>query len=263
MPCGMYVNVMQPNQNTSLDAGNRQAALTTLAVVGFLALVAFGIYLAIYSARYVPNAVSKLDAAAVSLASVFSPAATSSLAVIPASSASTTIAFGDDSTTTVPVAPTAAPVKPAAVIPQAGAQTSGTYQISGGTGPTSYTGLPDLTVAVDAVGYLTTDAADSFVAASTVPAGYRPAVEFTIKNIGTNVAEPWRFSATIPTTVGYTYQSNEQQSLNPGDSIDYTLGFDDATVGTNETISITANFDHAVAESNTSNDSATASVTVQ
>ena len=59
----------------------------------------------------------------------------------------------------------------------------------------------------------------------------------------------------------YTYESQPQQSLNPGDSIDYTLGFDQADAGT-QTISITANYDHAVAESDSGNDSASAQITI-
>ena len=113
------------------------------------------------------------------------------------------------------------------------------------------------------MGYLTTNSTSSFVAASTVTAGYRPAVQFTIKNIGTNVAGSWRFSANIPTSVGYVFDSLTQQPLNPGDSVAYTLGFDNATIGSNESITITANYDNAIAESNTTNNTASTIVNVQ
>lgn len=242
---------------TSNTSGSRQAALTALAAVGFLALVAFGIYLAIYSARFVPGAVSGLDSAAVSLASIFSPAATSSLAVVGGSTSSTTISFGDGTSTA-----TTTTTKPVTVPTTPGQQTSGTYPI-GGTSPASYFGLPDLAVTVTQVGYLTTATADSFVAASVVPHGYRPAVKFTVKNIGTNVAGAWAFSANIPTSLSNTYQSTTQQSLNPGDSIDYTLGFDQALTGTNEPITIRVNYNNAISESNTANNVITANVTVQ
>jgi hypothetical protein len=233
--------------------------LTTLAVVGFLALVAFGIYLAVYSARFVPGAVTSLDSAAVSLGSIFTPAASSTLAVVPNTS-TTTIAFGTGTSTVA--TSTATTTKPVYVAPKPGAETTATYPI-GGSSTATYSGLPDLAVTVDAVGYLTTDTADSFVAASTVPAGYRPAVEFTVKNVGTNVAGEWSFSANIPTSVGNTYDSVAQQSLNPGDSVDYTLGFDQALVGTNEPITIDVNYNNAIAESSTANNSITASVNVQ
>jgi subtilase family serine protease len=144
----------------------------------------------------------------------------------------------------------------------AGTRTSETIPL-GGTVPTGTPyGLPDLTTSITAVGYLATTSADSFVASATVPAGSRPAVRFTIKNTGTNVTGSWRFSASIPTQTAYIFQSQPQQSLAPGDSIDYTLGFDQANRGSNQTISVTANFDNAVAESNKNNNSASAAVTI-
>ncbi len=45
----------------------RRAAVNALAVVGFLALLAAGIALAIYSASYFPKIASRLGGAAVSL----------------------------------------------------------------------------------------------------------------------------------------------------------------------------------------------------
>jgi hypothetical protein len=123
-------------------------------------------------------------------------------------------------------------------------------------------GLPDLVVNITGVGYLATSSATSFVPATVVPAGSRPAVEFTIKNIGTNATGSWNFSAQIPTSTNYLYTSIPQQSLNPGDSIDYTLGFDQAIDGSNQTITIRANASNAVVESNTSNDSSSATITI-
>lgn len=240
----------------------RHAALNGLAVVGFVALVAAGIWLAIYSTRFVPAVVNSFGSAAVYLGSVFTPANTPVLLVIPNPTASTTISFGPPgprnarpatSTGTVPKATT-----PVAKTP--GEKTSGTYPI-GGTVNAPY-GLPDLTVRIRATGYLATTSAESFVASSTVPSGSRPAVKFTVENIGTNVAGPWRFSASIPTQSAFLFYSPTQQSLNPGDSIDYTLGFDQATAGSNKMISITANFDRVVGESNTNNNSASAQVTI-
>jgi subtilase family serine protease len=87
-------------------------------------------------------------------------------------------------------------------------------------------------------------------------------VQFIIKNTGTNATGSWRFSAVIPTETAYVYQSVPQQSLNPGESIEYTLGFDQAKAGANQTISINVNFDHSVAESDTTNNGASANITV-
>ena len=240
----------------------RQVAIHGLAVAGFIALVAAGIWLAVYSTRFVPTVVNSFGSAAVYLGSVFTPANGPTLSVVPNPPASTTISFGNTrpTTSTSTTTKTTSPAKPKPIATTAGEKTSGTYQI--GTTTNVLSGLPDFSIHITAIGYLATTSAESFVASSTVPSGSRPAVRFTIKNIGTNVAGPWRFSASIPTQSAFLYQSTAQQSLNPGDSIDYTLGFDQAIAGSNKMISITANFDRAVGESNTNNNSASAQLTI-
>lgn len=253
------------------DAGtkgpHRAKIINMLAVVGFIALVGASMWLAVYSTRYVPGVATNIGTAAVYLGSVFTPEPKPSLEVVPNPEVPTTISFGEASSTISTSADSASvssatPPQPRQQTPAAGARTSNTYQIGGATAATSLSGLPDLAVTINAIGYLTTASADSFIASSTVPSGSRPAVHFTIKNIGTNMSGPWRFSATIPTQSSYIYQSQLQQPLAPGDSIDYTLGFDQAIPGFDKTISVTANFDHAVTESNTNNNNASASVTV-
>lgn len=238
------------------DTPARQMAIYSLALVGFMALVALGIALAVYSSRFAPNVMSRLGAAAVSLSELFRSAEHSSLSVIP--TASTTISFGGATTTKLS---TSTPMKmPVSKTP--GTKSNTTYQISGATSTPALSGLPDFIVTINGVGYLATSSAESFIASSTVPTGSRPAVKFTIKNVGTNATGQWRFSASIPTQSAYIYQSQLQQSLNPGDSIEYTLGFDQPAGGSNQTISITANFDTTVAESNTLNNSASTKVTI-
>lgn len=234
----------------------RQAAVYGLAVVGFITLVMLGASLAVYMTRFAPRMADRIGAAAVSLSEIFVPASPT-LSVVPTTPP--VLLFGTP-TITVPT-PTPEPKKPAVSVPKAGDKTTGTYQI-GGTAAPVLTGLPDLTVTIGAVGYLATSSAESFIATSTVPSGSRPAVTFTIKNVGSNATGPWRFSASIPAQTAYIYQSQLQQSLNPGDSIDYTLGFDQANAGYDRMISISANFDRAIAESNTDNNNASTKVTV-
>lgn len=234
-----------------------------LAVVGFVALMGGSLWLAAYSTKFVPDVVGRIGSAAVYLGSVFIPSPEPSLSVVPATIASTTIPFEEEATTTpatsTPVKPIALAPKP--VTPTPGPAASSTYPITNPTNPTP-TGLPDFIVIIKNVGYLATSSADSFIASSTVPSGNRPAVSFSIKNVGTNVSGPWRFSASIPTQSSYIFQSPPQQALGPGDSIDYTLGFDQANKGAGQTISITANFDHTVAESNPNNNSASTKITI-
>jgi len=244
---------------------NRQRIIHALAVAGFIALIGGSMWLAVYSTRYVPDVVGRMGAAAVYLGSVFTPAPEPTLSVIP--TASTTIPFGEEvsspiGTIIVPTEVLTAPSK--SVTPTAGKQTTKTIQIGGAT-TTSKTkvalsGLPDFAVTIHSVGYLASTTADSFIATTTI-SGTRPAVSFTIKNIGTNVTGPWRWSIRIPTQMAYLYESTPQQSLAPGDSIDYTLGFDQATVGT-QTVTVTANFDKTITESNTTNSTASAIMTI-
>lgn len=251
------------------SSNTRETTVNGLAVVGFVALVVLGMWLAVASTRFVPPIVNRIGAAAVYLGSIFTPAEGPSLSVVP--TASTTIPFGTEatSTTSTEATTTAAtstvtlptsPTKP--VKPTAGQETSSTVQIGGSTGTPTLYGYPDLVVNILSVGYLASASADTFVASSTVPSGSRPAVKFSIKNVGTNVAAPWRFSASIPAQTAYVYQSPSQQALNPGDSIEYTLGFDQANKGTDQMISVTANFDNSITESTTNNNSASTKITI-
>ncbi|MFA5996622.1 MAG: CARDB domain-containing protein [Candidatus Paceibacterota bacterium] len=240
------------------DLPSRQAATHGLAIVGFIALIGAGMWLAIYSTQFVPSVVGRMGAAAVYLGSVFTPAEPT-LSVI--DTASTTIPFGDATSTPVTdVSENNEPSLPMPVKPVAGAQTTSVTEISGS--PATLSGLPDLSVTINQIGYLATTSASSFVASSTVPVGSRPAVSFTVKNVGTNASGAWRFSASIPTQTAYVYQSPAQQALAPGDSIDYTLGFDQAISGTNKVISITANFDSGITESSKANNTASTSITI-
>lgn len=236
----------------------RQTAINGLAIAGFVALVAAGIWLAIYSTRFVPTAVNGVGAAAVYLGSVLTPTDDASISVAPTTQ--TTISFGNESSAPTTIT---TPISPNQIIAQtAGEKTSGAYQIGGPTTTNVLSGLPDFVVSIGAAGYLTAVSADSFVVSSTVPSGSRPAIKFTIKNIGANRSGGWRFSASIPTQTAYIYQSPLQQSLNPGDRIDYTLGFDQPIAGADKIISVIANFDNSVGESNMDNNSASAKLTI-
>lgn len=250
-----------PELNTQTPA--RQAAMNGLAVVGFIALIAVGLFLAVSASRFVPNIVNGLGSAAVYLGSVFAPGPSSPAAIAtstPFETSTSTISFGTEATTTEATStPAPKPYRPP-VSRTPGPESTGTYALGTST-PAAYYGLPDLIVRIDTIGYLATTSAESFVASSTVPAGSRPAVRFTIVNVGTNVAAPWRFSASIPTSSGFIFQSQPQQMLAPGDSIQYTLGFDQPKTGL-QTISVTANFDKAVAETNPDNNSASANLTI-
>ena len=264
----------------------REAAIGGLAAIGFITLVGASIWLAVSATRFVPHVVNRIGEtalavvnrageAAVSVGSFFTPTKNSFLSIIPDP---TLIPF--EEVTSIPPITTATsstiapqtipkpstPIAPKKIVQTAGLKTTKTIEISGATTTTKSTatlsGLPDFIVTITATGYLATNSADSFVATSTIPSGSRPAVKFNIKNIGTNASGSWRFSASIPTQNSYVYQSYSQQPLAPGDSIDYTLGFDQANKGSGKTISIIANFDNTVSESNMSNNSTSTQITI-
>jgi hypothetical protein len=237
----------------------REAVERGLAIVGFVALIAFGIWLAVYSSRYVPDAVERLGAAAVALTSVFVPGEPS-LSVVP----TTTLPFDEEPLEEEETPTTSVPETPATTEPTPGEETSNEYQIGGGsTGVPTLSGLPDLTANIIAVGYLAGASTDTFIATTTVPSGFRPAVKFAIENTGTNIAQAgWRFTAALPTQSAYVFSSDPQQALNPGDRIEYVLGFDQASPGSNRSISIAVDSTSAVGESNETNNGATGTVTI-
>jgi hypothetical protein len=91
-------------------------------------------------------------------------------------------------------------------------QSGATYIPSGNT--TNLYGSADLSVRILSVNSL------SSVYGRTV-------VQFEVANAGTNVAPAgWTISATLPVGYLYTYNSQTQQALYPGDKIVYTLTYD-------------------------------------
>lgn len=106
---------------------------------------------------------------------------------------------------------TTTPAKPATTKPASTGTNypSGSYYPSGRT--TNLYGLADLHLAINA----------AYVS------GGRAAVQFTVSNIGTNVAPAgWNFAAVLPIQGSYTYTAPAQQALYPGDRIVFTMGYD-------------------------------------
>jgi len=86
-----------------------------------------------------------------------------------------------------------------------------------------------------------------------LPSGKRGAIRFEVVNIGTNVSGEWRFEAELPTSPNYTYKSDDQQTLFPGDKIVYTLGFNKVRSGDEDTYRIEVDTRDDVDESNENN----------
>lgn len=250
---------MEMTQTTTISRNPRRtAAVNGLAAVGFITLIVLGILLAIYSARFVPAAVSRIGSAAVSLSQVFVPAK-SDLTVVPqvpfdnAGIASTSASATSTATTSAPI--TTYPT------PAAGPKTTTTYPAGGASTAPLY-GQADLAVTITDVGYLTSNNTDSYVSGVIVPSNDNAAVKFSVTNVGTNISGPWSFNAMLPTNTSFTFNSNPQQSLRPGERIDFTLGFDRAQSGI-RTITVTVDPTNQVHESNEANNSASHSITIQ
>lgn len=96
-----------------------------------------------------------------------------------------------------------------------------------GTFP-ALTGKADFTVNFLAVGTVKSDGTD-FEEEDELPrspgSGRRAAIQFEVKNEGTNVSDEYRFDVQLPTSPSYTYKSPTQDALFPGDRIVFTVGF--------------------------------------
>ncbi len=87
-------------------------------------------------------------------------------------------------------------------------------------------------------------------------------MKFTITNKGTNVTGAWRFKAELPSSPSQTFTSPRQESLQPGDSVDFVLGFEKPKEGDDREITITVDSDKDVSESNESNNEDSAAIDV-
>ncbi len=151
-------------------------------------------------------------------------------------------------TTTPVVTPTTTPATkppvtkpPVTVKPGAGATTTVQIPVSGNP-QSNPNGRADLAVVFTSIGYLD-NATNAFVASSSPMANQKVAVRFEIRNIGNKETGEWTFSAVLPTTPFYIYQSSMQRNLMPGDKIEYTLGFD--MVKNEKEVEVLVNVDNA------------------
>ncbi len=254
---------METTTIRTTNGNTRHAAVNSLAIVGFIVLVIIGMALAVYAARFVPGTMSRIGSAAVYLSSqVFPTEEDTDLVVVPPTE---TVPFGDDvivatstaATTTTTVVTTPAPV----TTPRPGTQT--TVVTTVGTAPANYSGLPDLVIESVTTGYLNSSDTSTFRSSDEVPDGKRGAIKFTIANRGTNVSGRFEFEAELPTTRTYTYTSKAQQSLRPGERIEYVLGFDQTREGNNRTITIEVDQDDDINESNESNNDRSVTIDIE
>ncbi len=252
-----------PRPDTRTQNPSRRAALNALALVGFIALIIIGIMLAVYAVRYVPKLVSDLGAS-VSLSSLFHDGGDQNAALEVVTSTSTLPIIGAVPATTTASADSGKDAGTSASSP-AGAGTVSTYTVTTVTqAPAAPYGDPDLYVAITGVGYLRDDGeTDTFVSSNRIPDNRDGAVKFTVTNTGTNVTGRWKFEVDIPSSPSQTFTSPYQDSLKPGDSIDFVLGFEDGREGDNRKITVTADPDDKIDESNERNNDASRTIDIE
>ena len=257
--------------NTETPA--RRATATALAVIGFLALVILGLWLAVWAARSLSGGAFSLGAAADYVGSMFTPKGNPSLTVVSTSSAP--LPFGSSTPTSTVTATTT----PHATTTPAKKTSSGTYApVQYRTVETTYptpgatpiaapaqplSGFPDIQLTVTAVGYF--DASGAFIASSTISHSATLGAEILVANTGTNVTGPWDITVTVPTVTNATFSTTQTMaSLNPHDKnyIDVRLTTGQARIGT-DTITAVADPNNKITETSETNNSSSATITVQ
>jgi hypothetical protein len=238
------------SETTSNTSTGRSAAISAFAVVGFIALILVGVWLAIYTSRHTSKLSSKLNSASVSLSSIFHKdepklevVATSTKTSLPIEAATTT------ATSTVVVEPAKQSVSSPEPSPAPVQQPVVVTPV-----PAPLYGNPDLAITVSDVGFTAQNGnTASFVGSNDIPFGQNGAIKFTVTNVGTNASGAWNFAVNIPTSPMQNYVSPLQPSLNPGDSVDFTLGFDRGYSTGQKTITVTVDPDNRINESNKGN----------
>ena len=238
----------------------RSPAVSALAVVGFIALILIGMGLAIYAARYMPVAISGLGEAAVSLSNIFTPDGDADIEVVSDQPATprelgtvVTIPIVDSTPTTPAPTPTYTP--PATGGPYYPPTPTYTAPIIIPTTP-HYSGLPDLTMEIVAIGYLNRSGdTNSFVEASRVPSNKEGAVKFRIKNQGTNVSGKFEYEGRVENADNKTdTASRTSTSLPPNQAVTSFARFDANKSGDVE-ITLEVDSGNDVRESNERNNS--------
>ncbi|MES2135393.1 MAG: CARDB domain-containing protein [Patescibacteria group bacterium] len=131
--------------------------------------------------------------------------------------------------TTTPTTVTPKPVTPTPVTPRPvtpGPTQTGVYPVTGGVAVSDPNGYVDLTARIIEVGIV--DKTTGVFTASSTPtrANNRIAVRFAVENIGTKTSPTFDFNAVLPTLPSNIFSAPMQQSLAPGDRIEFTVGFD-------------------------------------
>ena len=226
-----------------------KATMNGLAIIGFIGLVIAGMLLAVYAARYVPGALSRLSSA------------------VYLSSDKT-----DTGTTDTNEDPTPEPEAPV-VVPDTSSDdhtdtpsTGGPQYVAPKPTPTyTYTtttekplsGRADLALSGVRVGYFR---GSTFVEDDQVPDGRDMALKFTVRNGGTNKASGWGIRVKVE---GERTATGAGGLLYPDGSQTFTLRVTNPEAGSNREISIEVDYQDDVDESNERNNDRTVEIDVE
>ena len=121
-------------------------------------------------------------------------------------------------------------------------------------------GKADLLVRIIETGILDSDT-NEFIQTDSMTYTSRGGVFFEVINLGTKTSEEWMFTAVLPTFPAYTFNSETQEKLAPGDRIEFTLGFDSVVQEIEGTILITVDPNNTLDE--VTRDNNIAEITIQ
>lgn len=215
-----------------------KATVNGLAVVGFGALILGGVFLAIYAASYVPQALSRLTGAVI--LSNEQPANPNTDSETPTPTPTTPVVTPtddeevDEEVTTPETPRTGGPL----LVPQTPRVTY--------TGPKLY-GLPDLALVNVEAGYMR---GSTFIEDNDVPSNRDAAVRFIVQNLGTNTASDFRIKLEI---------ENEDDAIGMGGLLYpngtqlFTLRITNPEEGKELDIDIDVDYQNRIAETNERN----------
>lgn len=138
-------------------------------------------------------------------------------------------------------------------VPTAGPKTEKTFvYYSTGPTPSDPNGAIDLEARILEVGVVDKDT-NVFTASSSPSANLRIAVKFDVINKGTKTSGSWSFNAVLPTLPLYIYSGDSQLPLQPGDRIEFIIGFDSVERKKDDEFIVNVDPSNSVTESNKSN----------
>ncbi|OHA18666.1 MAG: hypothetical protein A2664_00360 [Candidatus Taylorbacteria bacterium RIFCSPHIGHO2_01_FULL_46_22b] len=140
----------------------------------------------------------------------------------------------------------------------AGTTTQKVYPITNTKTPAPY-GKTDLAPRVLEIGVIN-KITNEFTATSSLRVYDRIAVRFVVENLGSSASGHWQFSAVLPTFPMHIFESEGQQSLEPGDRIEYTIGFDQVEPDVDGRFVINVDPTSSIAEASESNNIATTTI---